>query len=127
MVNRVKQLLKLPEARREKAEAKLKQQYKSMAKRIGKDFHVPSLKTLLEEPDSWNELKPTQLTERVKGQETSLADVVEEAYLRTLSRFPDPEETSVAMQFITESEQPSDGIEGLMWALVNTKEFIISH
>ncbi|MEL6105628.1 MAG: DUF1549 and DUF1553 domain-containing protein [Planctomycetota bacterium] len=127
MVNRLQAFLKLPESRREATRAKLKQQYKSVAKRIGKDFHVPSFESLLKAPNSWSQLKTVELTERVKGQGKGLAEVVQEAYLRTLSRFPDEEETSVAMQYITESEQPSDGIEGLMWALVNTKEFIISH
>ncbi|MEO1524346.1 MAG: DUF1549 and DUF1553 domain-containing protein [Planctomycetota bacterium] len=127
MINRVKQVLKLPEARRERSIDKLKQQHKAIVKRIGKDFEVPSLDALLESPEAWSELKEIGLVDRVAGQQKGLAEIVEEAYLRTLSRYPDEDETSVAMQFITESEQPSDGIEGLMWALVNTKEFIISH
>ena len=127
LVARLKQLAKIPEEKREKPFARVKQQYKSVVKRLGKDFQVPSLDALMEDPGSWTELRPIGLIERVAGQEKGLAEIVEEAYLRTLSRYPDEEETSVAMQFITDSEQPSDGIEGLMWALVNTKEFIISH
>ncbi|WP_233148584.1 hypothetical protein [Rhodopirellula sp. MGV] len=53
--------------------------------------------------------------------------MIRQAYLRTLSRYPNADETEIATQYINESDSPTKGLEGLMWALVNTKEFIISH
>ncbi|MBD3673532.1 MAG: DUF1549 domain-containing protein [Planctomycetaceae bacterium] len=53
--------------------------------------------------------------------------IVTEAYLRTLSRYPKSEELATASQYLTSSEDLRDGLEGLMWALLNTKEFIVNH
>ena len=66
-------------------------------------------------------------TEQESKTDTSMEQVVDDAYLRTLSRFPDPDERETSLQFIAESDSPKVGIESLMWALVNTKEFIITH
>ena len=52
---------------------------------------------------------------------------VTSAYLRVLCRTPDEEELQTAVSFITDSPQPGDGLESLMWTLLNTKEFILSH
>lgn len=54
-------------------------------------------------------------------------ELVREAYLRTLSRYPVPEELHRARQFVQESEDPLEGVRGLLWALLNTKEFIVNH
>ena len=54
-------------------------------------------------------------------------DIVQDAYLRALSRYPDDEEMQIALSFINDSEKTADGVQSLLWALVNTKEFIITH
>ncbi len=59
--------------------------------------------------------------------ELSTSQLVEEAYLRTLSRLPDEREMQLASAFIEESANPVDGARGLLWTLVNTKEFIVNH
>lgn len=53
--------------------------------------------------------------------------IVEEAYLRTVSRFPTGEELESAASYITEAEDTFSGIRDVMWALINTKEFIVNH
>lgn len=53
--------------------------------------------------------------------------VVTDAYLRVLSRHPESFERATAVSFIESSENPTKGIEGLVWTLVNTKEFILTH
>ncbi|HQU41339.1 MAG TPA: DUF1553 domain-containing protein, partial [Pirellulales bacterium] len=52
--------------------------------------------------------------------------LVREAYLRTLSRLPKDGEQQVAMRYLNESETPASGMKDLMWALLNTKEFIVN-
>jgi hypothetical protein len=52
---------------------------------------------------------------------------IEEAYLRTLSRKPTESEASKAAQFVHEQENQIDGLRDVMWALLNTKEFIVNH
>ena len=56
-----------------------------------------------------------------------LEEVVHEAYLRTLSRLPRPEELAAACDYIASSETPIDGVRDLLWALINTKEFVTNH
>ncbi len=53
--------------------------------------------------------------------------VVEEAYLRTVSRFPTNQEREIAMDYVTSSDDQAAGLKDLMWALINTKEFMVNH
>lgn len=53
--------------------------------------------------------------------------VVEEAWLRTLSRLPTDNEMKTAHRFLAEAEYPIDGLRDILWALLNTKEFIVNH
>ena len=53
--------------------------------------------------------------------------LVEEAYLRTLCRFPNEDEREIAAQFLADASSPSEGVQGLLWTLINTKEFIVNH
>jgi len=50
-----------------------------------------------------------------------------QAYLRTLSRYPTSEELARSVKHINESDDTLNGVKGLLWALVNTKEFIVNH
>ena len=124
-----KQLAKLPENRRESALERAKVAYRKQTAKLTKVYEVPSFKDLLKNPKSWTELveKSASSGSVDEGKIASLEGVVQETYLRTLSRYPDDEEVGIAVEYIRESESPAKGIEGLVWALVNTKEFIISH
>lgn len=53
--------------------------------------------------------------------------VIRLAYLRTLSRHPEPGELDRAKAYFAEASSSSEGINGLLWALLNTKEFIVNH
>ncbi|PHQ31896.1 DUF1549 and DUF1553 domain-containing protein [Rhodopirellula bahusiensis] len=88
-------------------------------------FASPGLAALLDDPDAW-ELERIE-SDKDNAPETSMDQVVDDAYLRTLSRYPDDGERETSLQFIAESKSPQSGLESLMWALVNTKEFIITH
>jgi hypothetical protein len=57
----------------------------------------------------------------------NVAAIIDEAYLRTLSRFPTAHEMQTAQTFIAESADPVDGIRSVLWALMNTREFIVNH
>jgi hypothetical protein len=52
---------------------------------------------------------------------------IRKAYLRTLSRYPTDAEIAAAKKFHTEAANPQEGLKGLVWALLNTKEFIVNH
>jgi hypothetical protein len=53
--------------------------------------------------------------------------LIRQAYLRTLSRNPTPEEIDRCQQFLASAASPADGARGLLWTLINTKEFIVNH
>ncbi len=55
------------------------------------------------------------------------ATLIRQSYLRTLSRYPTPEEMERCDQFLASSENPVAGARGLLWTLINTKEFIVNH
>jgi hypothetical protein len=53
--------------------------------------------------------------------------IAEEAYLRTLSRYPTEAEKQIAAGFVSNAADTLDGVRSLLWTLVNTKEFIVNH
>jgi len=55
------------------------------------------------------------------------AALVEEAYLRTLSRMPTVDESKIAVEAIASAADPVNGLRDVLWALLNTKEFIVNH
>jgi hypothetical protein len=58
---------------------------------------------------------------------TEPAELVEQAYLRTLSRRPSDSELHDALAYVSQAESVHDGIRDVLWALLNTKEFVINH
>lgn len=52
---------------------------------------------------------------------------IRQAYLRTLSRFPTDEEMNRCQQYLSSASSPAEGAKGLLWTLLNTKEFIVNH
>ena len=53
--------------------------------------------------------------------------VAENAYLRALSRKPKADELQRVVTYLREDAKPAEAVEGLMWSLINTKEFILNH
>ena len=53
--------------------------------------------------------------------------LIEEAYLRTLSRRPSAFELETSRKAIDVAESPMHGISDVLWALINSKEFILNH
>jgi hypothetical protein len=72
-----------------------------------------------------------QLKNEEAAQAHSLASappekLIRDAYLRTLGRLPNDEEQGVARQYLAESDSTVSGMRDLLWALLNTKEFIVN-
>ncbi|SFJ61381.1 DUF1549 and DUF1553 domain-containing protein [Planctomicrobium piriforme] len=53
--------------------------------------------------------------------------LIEEAYLRTLSRYPTDQERQTSLQYLAAAPNELDGLKDILWALINTKEFIVNH
>ncbi len=53
--------------------------------------------------------------------------IIRQAYLRSVSRLPTPDETERAMAYFKETGDIAIGTRDLLWALLNTKEFVVNH
>jgi len=62
-----------------------------------------------------------------EGQALDTERLVTAAYLRTLSRNPNSEELLRSVEFVESSDDKMNGLRGLLWALLNTKEFVVNH
>ncbi len=62
-----------------------------------------------------------------KADPDMLPEVVRDTYLRTLSREPNADELSRSIAYVESTPDQLAGVRDLLWALVNTKEFIINH
>lgn len=49
---------------------------------------------------------------------------IEELYLATLCRGPSTDELAQARTFVTSSPSPTEGYQDLLWALINSKQFL---
>ena len=78
-------------------------------------------------------LAPAQ--DRLRAENTEAADqkplspeqIVTQAYLRTLSRHPDEQELARCIEHLKSDDDMFSRTADLLWALVNTKEFIVNH
>ncbi len=73
---------------------------------------------MLDRPNGW-------LKQVAKSKEKP-EELVRQAYLRSLSRLPSEREVGVALGYIKDSPSQAAGLRDLMWALLNTKEFIVN-
>jgi hypothetical protein len=53
--------------------------------------------------------------------------VIEEVFLRTVSRPPSAEEVRRAKDDIAAAKDPVDGVREVLWAMLNTREFLVNH
>ena len=54
-------------------------------------------------------------------------DWIEEAWLRTYGRLPIDQERQRALTHLKNAKTPGEGLEDLLWSLLNTKEFLLNH
>ncbi|PHR94989.1 MAG: hypothetical protein COA78_31045 [Blastopirellula sp.] len=99
-----------------------KAQIKSMQKRL--DSAKPKLAAL---ESKLKEAKAEVAAASAPMDDKDAASIVEQAYLRTLSRKPTQEELNRSLDYFQESKDPVEGARDLLWVLLNTKEFIVNH
>ncbi|HEY1190740.1 MAG TPA: DUF1553 domain-containing protein, partial [Gemmata sp.] len=54
-------------------------------------------------------------------------ELVDEAFLATLSRLPNAREKADGLEHLKGAKNRTEGVTDLVWALVNTREFILNH
>ncbi len=70
---------------------------------------------------------PTGRVEALLKGKTPLPDVVEDLYLVTLARPPQPGETIKALDWIKKAPTEREGVQDLLWVLLNRSEFLFNH
>ncbi len=55
------------------------------------------------------------------------ADIVSELYLASVSRRPSPAELEASVKFLEENPNPAECYQDLLWALMNSKQFLFVH
>ena len=58
---------------------------------------------------------------------TSVEDAIRELYLVTFSRYPTDDEVATAADYAAMAESPRQGLEDILWALINSREFLFNH
>ncbi|MEZ6066939.1 MAG: DUF1549 domain-containing protein [Planctomycetaceae bacterium] len=97
------------------------------AKQSGKQKQAELVREKVEELKSKiAELRP-ETPEPSAAPALDASSLVEDAYLRTLSRKPSSAEVELGNEFINTAATPAEGLRGLLWTLLNTKEFIVNH
>ncbi|MCA9131909.1 MAG: DUF1553 domain-containing protein [Planctomycetales bacterium] len=74
--------------------------------------------------------RPRGWLAQLAREDTGQADTgrwVESAYLRVLSRLPKESERRLGQQYLSNASSPLDGLRDLLWALLNTQEFVTNH
>lgn len=54
-------------------------------------------------------------------------EVIEELYLRAMSRYPSRHETNTILEVVKERQSRRNGFQDLLWALLNSKEFLFKY
>jgi hypothetical protein len=91
-------------------------------KQVAKELGEP----LLQETGTVSAAKQPELVRKDVEPEKIVA-LVERAYLRTLTRKPDDAEMARGTKHLDEAPNHVEGLRDLMWALLNTQEFMANH
>ena len=78
----------------------------------------PEVLGLFDRPDGW--------LRQVAKAKTNDDERIRQVYLRSLSRLPVEREMEIARTHLAGTKDPQAGLRDLLWALLNTKEFIVN-
>lgn len=86
------------------------------------------LLTLANHPRVWEKIRAADgRVARLLAAPIADRERLDELFLATLSRFPTADERSGCLEFVAAAATPSDGWQGVLWGLLNTREFVLQH
>jgi hypothetical protein len=85
------------------------------------------LSAIADTKDSWAHQVGREVTRAGEGDLSTIDRWIDQAFLRTLSRHPTAQDLERCRAYFVDSRSARDGLSGLLWALLNTKEFIVNH
>ena len=71
--------------------------------------------------------KEKQLLGAPKAPNFNQDEIIQEIYLRTVSRFPTADEVKRAKEDLAAAKDPVDGVRDILWAMLNAREFLVNH
>ena len=84
--------------------------------------------TLANHPRLWEKIaEPKGLVARIVKEHSDEKARLDELYLTVLSRFPEAKERHTCGEFLKESPTTDEGFQGVLWSLLNTREFLFQH
>jgi len=84
--------------------------------------------SLANHPRVWQKIAdPQGQAARVARDFPSDGPRIEELYLSTLSRLPTDGERQACQQYLAAAGSPEKGLQGILWGLINTREFLLQH
>ena len=114
-----------------RAKAKLKNQQKAFrkARNNGNSKELERLKRRIKAVETRiSTIQKAILKKKQESQDKLVIDeVITEAWLRTVSRFPTEAERARCRTYFESDPDKRNALTGMMWALLNTKEFIVNH
>jgi hypothetical protein len=87
---------------------------------------VPQTLFLMSDPIVLDQIGKGRL-KQLLAENKADAEIVEELFLATLSRFPEEREKRAALDHVVGAPDRSKAFTDVMWALINTREFILNH
>jgi hypothetical protein len=64
---------------------------------------------------------------RILKEKSGDRERIEELFLCTLCRLPTDAEYAACSKYVKESPAPAKGLQGVLWSLLNTREFLLQH
>lgn len=64
---------------------------------------------------------------RIMKEKKPIKEAIEEMYLSAYSRYPTPAELAKTTASVAKADSPQQGLEDVLWVLLNTKEFLFNH
>lgn len=84
--------------------------------------------SLANHPRVWQKIAdPAGRAAQLTKQFEKPAQRVEELYLGTLGRLPEPAELQACEAHLHAAASPEQGLQAVLWSLLNTKEFVLQH
>jgi hypothetical protein len=91
------------------------------------EARIAELQAKIQKADAALNPPPQEEAKPVAAAQLDADDLIKAAYLRSLSRLPSDSELETSKKFLAQAETPISGARDLLWALINTKEFIVNH
>lgn len=70
---------------------------------------------------------PNGRVEALIKSKTTTDDAIQSLYLVTISRLPTQDELAKAQSWVASAATPRDGLQDLLWVLLNSREFLFNH